>query len=237
MKIHLLSDIHSEFIKGSLKTFFENLLAPADILVLAGDIAVGKTNLLQAVEFFAKHYKHVILVLGNHEAYNGLGLTQFDGLETPSNVHILNPGSVTLEGITFTGGTLWTNFGNDPRAVNTAKSYINDFKRGITTDEVTDLYNEHLEFIKQNPADIIVTHFLPCKECIDPRYLNPTDTVLNKYFANDLTEYIKTLDTKYWLFGHTHSKVDTQVGTTRLLANPLGYPGENEHYSNLVIEV
>jgi len=76
---------------------------------------------------------------------------------------------------------------------------------------------------------IVITHFLPSTSCIHPKYYGKDP--LNKYFANDLDWWILNQKNTTWCFGHTHDKMDVVVGTTRLLCNPRGYPGENMGYN------
>ncbi len=77
---------------------------------------------------------------------------------------------------------------------------------------------------------VIVTHFLPAVECIDPQYCNASQN-LNSYFANDLSNWIGYMvDVPYWFFGHTHSTVDVTLGEVRCMANPYGYHGGNKDF-------
>jgi hypothetical protein len=61
MRVHVLADLHLEF--GSV----EIPSTDADIVVLAGDIDVGRKGL----EWIKSHFRDrpVIYVLGNHESY------------------------------------------------------------------------------------------------------------------------------------------------------------------------
>jgi hypothetical protein len=121
-----------------------------------------------------------------------------------------------------------------------SKRCINDYRR-IKGLEYQVLYKKHLSFIKQAyeaipGKKIIVTHFLPAQACISPRFRN--DGLINYYFANSLDKWIDSLsDVPYWFFGHTHDQVDTIIGTTRLIANPTGYPGENKVFYEGIYEV
>ncbi len=68
MKIHILSDLHTEF------TDFSPPDNDADIVILAGDIGVGLGGIEWAADKFPK--TPVIYVPGNHEYYgHDIGLT------------------------------------------------------------------------------------------------------------------------------------------------------------------
>jgi len=202
--------------------------------VLAGDIASGSTNTMDVIKHFLDcGFPQIVYVPGNHEYY-GTGFDEFNTkMENKcmefDNVHFLNPGSVTLNGVLFTGGTLWTNFADNPFSQSAAQRGINDFRqiRGFSTNTAVDCYYKHFDFIKQayetrgDKKTVVVTHFLPARECIAPRFRGPD--LINDYFANDLGQYISTMSDTTWLFGHTHDSTDIVLGNTRVVANPHGY--------------
>lgn len=241
MKIQLLSDLHIEFWPTAAKfhlAMFVSFQTDADVLVLAGDINVGRANTLSTLKEFAKRYKHVIYILGNHEEY-GQQFGAFKELENfydklPDNVTFLDiDGYCIIDGVFFFGSCLYTNFGNDPLAENMARYGINDFQRikGSSTADyiaeyesavsgIEDCYNVASDYKK-----VIVTHFLPAMECISERFRAGDNSGINKYFANNLGNYIAELKDTTWLFGHTHDSVDMFIGATRMLCNPMGYFG------------
>jgi predicted phosphodiesterase len=234
MKIKLLSDLHAEFWPD--RTIPPAFLAvDADVLIIAGDLGVGRDMVRDLLSQFSGIYPRVIFVPGNHEFYNNY-MSCLDGLETPSNVHILNPGVVKIGDITFIGAPLWTNFNNDPISMQAARSMISDFTRikGSTTGtrftpaDAVFLHARHEAFITESyllhtGKKVIITHFLPARECIDPKYKGSN---INDYYANNMGDWISNLtDVPYWFFGHTHSSVDVMIGETRLMANPFGYIG------------
>ncbi len=150
--------------------------------------------------------------------------------------------------IAFIGAPLWTNFRNDELSKIAATQGINDFRlikfdnHKFTTNDCSNLFTQQYSYIKQQYEEIklkkvIVTHFLPAIECIDPQYIVPGVTsTLNDYFANDLSDWIAGLEDTTWLHGHTHDNVDVTVGSTRIIANPYGY-GKNYNYKECLIQV
>jgi predicted phosphodiesterase len=254
MKIHLLSDLHTEFWQGGKTAKLEALVRPADVLVLAGDIGVGRQNVRDVLKHLAPHYKDIIYIPGNHEYYGGLEFNGFNdfsqfGSKLPSNVHFFNPGSFILNDVTFIVGTLWTNFREDPLAELDAQRGIVDFRRipDATPARMKGMFYHHSQYFKmayehRDPSKpvVFVSHFLPAVDCISPQWRDKDafSSSLNKYFANDMGGWIETLDCATWLFGHTHDAVDVQIGTTRCLARPMGYPAEHQQpYEHLIIEV
>lgn len=233
MKIRLLSDLHTEF-RLPYKTHPMMEYRGEDVLVLAGDIAQGSTNYINVIkEFIKAGFPQIIAIAGNHEYY-GTGFDEFNAkMENKcmefENVHFLNPSSVLINDVLFVGGTLWTNFGENPLSQNAARRGINDFRqiRDFDVNRCARTYYEHFDFIKDDYEQrgdrkvVVVTHFLPARECVAPRFRGPD--LINDYFANNLGEYISTMSDTTWLFGHTHDATDILLGDTRVVANPHGY--------------
>lgn len=136
MKIALASDIHLEFGDINLKNE-EN----AEILILSGDICTakvfkkgaGKKTVLEFFSRVAFQFPHVVYVMGNHEHYN------FDIAKTEQtlkcqldiwpNIHILEKETWEHNGITFVGGTLWTDMNKeDPHTLWHVGRNMNDFQ-------------------------------------------------------------------------------------------------------------
>jgi Icc-related predicted phosphoesterase len=137
MKIALASDIHLEFGDINLKNE-EN----AEVLILSGDICTAKVfkqggyPRKTVVEFFSRvafQFPHVVYVMGNHEHYN------FDIAKTEEtlkcqlsiwpNVHLLEKETWEHQGITFVGGTLWTDMNKeDSLTMYHVNRSMNDFQ-------------------------------------------------------------------------------------------------------------
>ena len=233
MKIRLLSDLHTEF-RLPYKTHPMSQYRGEDVLVLAGDIASGSTNTMSVIKHFLDcGFPQVVYVPGNHEYYGGdfddFNHKMRDKCAKLEGVHFLNADSVVISGVKFVGATLWTNFADNPLSQMAARSGINDFRviKKFSVDRCSKTYYDHIAYIKQGYETrgtmpvVVVTHFLPARECIAPRWRGPD--LINDYFANDLGDYISTMTDTTWMFGHTHDATDIQLGTTRVVANPHGY--------------
>ena len=235
MKIRLLSDLHTEF-RLPYKTHAMSKYCGEKVLVLAGDIASGSKNTVDVIKFFKDlGFPHVVYVPGNHEYY-GTSVQDFDNKMREkcaklNGVHFLNGDSVNIDGVQFVGGTLWTNFGNNPLNIMVAKRMISDFRviNDFTPEKAMKMFYDQFDYINfkyetriKDQKTVVITHFLPAQQCISPRYRNDTSG-LNDYFANHLDNYIAELQDTTWLFGHTHDPVDIKIGNTRVVANPHGY--------------
>ena len=131
MRIALASDVHLEF--GHLElTNTEN----ADVLVLSGDICVASKFGPDYDRFFndcSREFKNVIYIMGNHEHYNGDYAKSADILRNAlaryENIHFLDKECVTIDDVTFIGGTLWTDMNKeDPITLQRMSGMMNDFR-------------------------------------------------------------------------------------------------------------
>jgi Icc-related predicted phosphoesterase len=262
MRIAITSDVHLEF--GDLDlTNDEN----ADVLILGGDIfiadelngfnkvesglVVTATQSVRAraeryVNFVtrcAERFKHVILIMGNHEHYHGdfaksanIIRSTFGDLH---NLHFLDKEWRIINGVLFYGGTLWTDMnGEDPNTMHRIRFMMNDFNcvKNITEDGKTvfmpeDAVEDHFAFrrgldevlaLHPNLPTVVVGHHAPSKASTHPRYKN--EIVMNGAYSSNLDNFIlDRREIKLWTHGHTHEDFDYMIGTTRIVCNPRGY--------------
>lgn len=161
MKIAYCSDLHTEFVPIELKNEQH-----ADVLVLAGDICLANQLLPVAdpyisatqrrdmlIDFFQKcasEFKDVIYICGNHEHYNGDFAKSYDILREQlgfiKNLHILDKETITIDDITFIGGTLWTDFNNqDEVTMFQIRNLMNDYRKIKNSNEQIGYWSEEYE--------------------------------------------------------------------------------------------
>jgi len=247
MKLHLLSDLHTEFAD------FSPPETDADVVILAGDIGVG----LGGIEWAARRFPKapVIYVPGNHEFYDyDIGLTGELKVAAPANIHVLNNDTLQLDGVRFVGSTLWTDFNLCGAAEawfsrRRARRLLEDFTsirnggRRFTPEDSVELHETskawlvaELEKTFEGPT-VVVTHHLPASTSVAKRYANAS---LNPAFASRLEDVIEKHRPELWIHGHTHVPCDYVLFDTRIVCNPGGYPGENrrsEFKDDLVVSV
>ena len=227
MKIQYLSDLHIEF------TNYTRPVPPVegDVLVLAGDITMGD----EVTWINQLPHEHIVYVLGNHEFYGGdIGFTETmirNSLDP--RVHVLNRESVEIEGVTFHGATMWTDYnGGNPLEMNEANNVMNDH-RMITDGDNRFMAEDAMRiwnvskiwldaFVK--PGDVVVTHHAPCYGSISEQF---SKSGLNGAFYSDLTDIMLDHNPALWIHGHVHNSFDYMIGDTRGVCNPAGYPGEH----------
>ena len=271
MKIAVCSDLHLEF--GDLDLTNDD---NADVLILGGDIFVAEDlnyldtidNVLMPtrmnlrakryfdfVERCCEQFPNVILIMGNHEHYHGdfatTGKLVQNTFANFDNLHFLDKDASNIEGVTFFGGTLWTDMNReDPITMQQIRSMMNDFNCVKNTEAggrfmPEDAVADHKKFLQnlngildQNPV-VVVGHHAPTKMSTHPYYKD--QYLMNGGYSSDLSEFIlDNRNIKLWTHGHTHHEFDYMIGTCRVVCNPRGYDGHEEradHFQLKYLEV
>jgi len=221
MKLWILSDLHTEFIDFNWPAKY------ADVLILAGDIFTndGVSFIRQAKE----HAEHVLFVPGNHEFYGYEYHSRLEYLKTLP-CHVLHNKVVEINGVSFAGTTLWTDFNRDDWFAKTAaRRNINDFynikwhNRNFHPDDTVQLNEKAVSFLYNNPTDVVITHHVPDTFFVNEKWrLN----LLNPAFANTNIKLDK-INPKYWFYGHTHDSSWKVLSNTTFICNPKGYYNED----------
>jgi len=248
MNISLMSDIHAEFYRSELN-WLPPLPDDPDVLVLAGDIHVGK-----ALIDFVKRVSaalpntHIVFIAGNHEfyrQYRKLTLKIYhEAFATHEKIHFLENDYVDIGDVRFIGATLWTGFPlhlpehNAEKVMAYAKDNVSDFSLiADDTDKITvftpeiakSLFDESKVAISKILAEsnpnkcVVVTHFPPAKQLLHPLY--PPDLVTS-YFTADCLDVINTYQPAYWFYWHNHWSAQATIGATQLVSNQFCYPNE-----------
>jgi len=233
-RLQVVSDLHLEFYQDHGKALLERGLswdADATAVVLAGDIGgMGRSraSLELALDFFTERFDQVFFVPGNHEYYGTHAEETDDKLRKLIASHrgatLLEPGVVgRWAGRRVLGATLW--FRREPSHEELEEG-LSDFSviRGFRG-WVYEQNRRHVDWLESSVAegDIVVTHHLPAKGSVAPRFEGDP---FNTFFLCDMERLIAERRPRWWIHGHTHVPCDHQLGATRIVANPLGYPDE-----------
>jgi predicted phosphodiesterase len=233
-RIRVHSDVHLEISDWTPPP------AQADVVVLAGDIHNGARGL----EWARRHFPltPIVYVPGNHEYYGGRYHDVREDLRAAArslDIHLLDGGEIVLHGTRFLGTTLWTDFelyGSDPedvaRAMHDVKRLMRDYRSirfgpqgKFHPEHALRLHREQLHWLESRLAEpgdgatVIVTHHLPHRRSIHPKYEGAR---LNPGFASDLARLMRP-PIRLWVHGHTHESMDYSVNGTRVVCNPRGY--------------
>ena len=255
MKIGYASDMHLEF--GNQRTL--ELPEPVDVLVLAGDV----DNASRAIDYGASFLlsgqaRHVVQIAGNHECWKHV-LSKVPEMmreqaSAHENLHFLENESVEIDGWYFHGATTWTDYklGGVNQALNmfSASQGMNDYKRikFVSNGNYRKLKPQDLRVINERSREflfveigrvgrdrsIVVTHHAPCHLSIPDKF---SSDPLNFCYASDWGSAIAYMGPRLWFHGHIHEPSDYEVGDTRMICNPIGYPGQNNDSGFKVLEL
>jgi hypothetical protein len=163
-------------------------------------------------------------------------------------------GHKTIDGVTFIGGTLWTDMNKgDPLTLHAVRDMMNDYRiirkefEGYTKLKPVDTVVRHKRMLKYidetitadpNGKFVVCGHHSPSKQSIHQRYA--TDHLMNGAYSSDCSDFI--LDHPQivmWTHGHTHHPFDYTIGETRIVCNPRGYDQyeDTEWNPNIVLEI
>jgi predicted phosphodiesterase len=249
MRLHILSDLHLEF--GAAP---EIPPTNADAVVLAGDIHLGRDGCCWARKQFPD--KPVIYVPGNHEYYRHSlpDLTEVLKNETDgSHICVLANSAVEINGFTFLGCTLWTDFqlaGDPAAAAKIAEETMSDYHfirfnlehRLLRAHDTARLHAESVAWLRAqlargNPArTVVVTHHAPSARSEAPYHAS---SPLRPAFSSNLDSLIESSGVPLWIYGHTHFNTEFKLGSTRVLTNQRGYPDRpcDGFNPSLVVEI
>jgi len=235
MRIHILSDLHLEFAP------FQPNNVDADVVVAAGDIHTGANGIQWLLQTFRD--KPVLYVLGNHEFYGQKVqklIANIKEIAQGTNVHVLDNDQVEIGNVVFLGATLWTDFrllGDPVVSGAIAQAGMNDFRRirmlpnyrRFQPKDARAAHAKSLQWLaKQVESErgkqfVVVTHHAPSPRSIPGRF---DGDPLNPAFASRLDHFVADCGAALWIHGHIHHFSDYLIGTTRVIANPRGYPSE-----------
>jgi len=237
VRLHVLSDLHLEHAP------LDDPPADADVLVLDGDISLGRRGIEWARGWGAG--RPVLYVAGNHEFYGQPFpdlLAELREAAAGSSVQVLERDELVLDGTRFLGCTLWSDFelgGREHRArsMRICERLVNDYRvirsgpsgQTLTARETLEYHQASREWLEARLAEphegptVVITHHAPVIVTM-PR--EAVFRALGGAFASDLTELMGGERVALWIYGHTHRQADFGVRGARLVSNPRGYPHE-----------
>ena len=97
------------------------------------------------------------------------------------------------------------------------------------------MHDTCIDFIRKSVEEstashiVVVTHHLPTFEVVATEHKS---SVLNSAFASEYGDWIANSRIDTWIYGHSHTNIDTEIGGTRIISNQMGYVFANEHFVN-----
>lgn len=250
LRIQYVSDLHLEFEQNRRWLKANPLKVTGDILLVAGDTAYldlpeSGNDTYSQYDFWdwaSKHYKQVIVCLGNHDFYGYYDLaTMPDGYckQIRQNVYAYYNAVVRIDDIDIIVSTLWSFI--EPYNAYLTEKGVSDFYRikynrhRLTADDFNKEHQRCLAFIKQAVAKsdartkVVLSHHVPTQLCTAKEFLNSN---INGAFTVELGDYIVDSGIDYWIYGHSHRNIDAEIGRTKIRTNQLGYVHQDEQLYN-----
>lgn len=239
MKVQFASDLHLEMPRVSNELPLE--LVEADVRILAGDIHKHNRGIRYADELADMGGVPVIYVAGNHEYYRYEYFSTIQAMRDEAakypNVYFLENDSVVISGVRFLGCTLWVDFTGDG-SISVERNILyadmlNDFRaigygeRRMKPADQISLHTQSRKWLTEQlntPFDgktVVVTHHGPSRLT---QHKNFEFDEVSACFLTKLDNLVEQAD--LWIYGHSHSNLDTNIGQCRLVSNQKGYPGE-----------
>lgn len=237
MKIAIHSDLHTEYSLCRLERLDE-----ADLLILAGDIGDNYSlpHFFNRLRMDAPDLP-VLYILGNHDRW---GYSLADGLAlhrriaADYNVRLLDNEAVIFQDVLFCGTTLWTDFhlAGDEVASKAWAQRLPDFRdiryadgSAISPDDMQAMCAQACAFLQQTlraetavRKRVVISHFLPSKHLVAPQHAGSQQALIQSaYWTSDLPALTALADV--WIYGHSHSNIETVIGQTRFISNQRGY--------------
>ena len=245
MRIQYMSDLHMEFTENTRFIKANEFQANGDVLVLAGDTFYLQDIVAPKNRFWnwaSKSFRQVLLVPGNHEFY-GNGDVTYRGNSWQwmirDNIGYYYNKVIRIDDVDFILTTLWSNIPEVDmfyvlRGMNDFRQILYNLHR-FTPDDFNLEHKKCLSFLKQAVEQstakhiVVVTHHLPTMSVVSAQH---KESVLNGAFATELGDYIADSRIDVWIYGHSHTNIDTIIGNTKIVTNQLGYVCFNEHLAN-----
>lgn len=260
-RIAYASDLHLEFYHQEATLLLDGL-ADVDVLVLAGDVETMPEYYTEVLRRLRTAYTGpVIFVLGNHEYYGGLfpdAQQQYrEAIAHDRQAFLLEKESVILCGVRFLGTTLWTDFAKGKQQRN-CQHMMSDFEviedglaaaqgicQPITTKRILAEHQESLAWLEEQirvpctEPTVVVTHHAPSFLSQHPRFAG---SPISGGYCSNLEPYLQRWNQSgvapaCWIHGHLHDSANYQIGKTRILCYPWGYPEENRVRTYRFLEI
>lgn len=209
-KFGIISDLHMEF-------WDWDFVPEPDVHYLcAGDI---DSNRWARSLFVEKHKDHMTWIRGNHDFYG----SSFEG-QLPGK-------TVEVNGFTIASATLWTDLTAPLAWFDYIKGLVDSrYIDNLLYDDYTALHSIQKTYLLNSDADVIMSHHAPSYKSVAEKYRG---SPYNPAFASELGMEILELENppKLWVHGHVHDDFDYNIGSTRVVCHPRGYPNERAEYN------
>jgi predicted phosphodiesterase len=237
MKFQIFSDLHLE-----LRTSYPKIKPCCELLILAGDIGHIDCELYREfMEYCSVNWKHLIIVLGNHEfydttrTYKQLLNTYKQYFLNFRNMYLLDSEVIVFEDVYFYGSTMFTSA--LPEFLEARIKSFDTRRTSFDQFQQLELFlNTH-----QHLNKVVITHYPLTRDftCIPEKFHNQSELKF-KYHCN---HYLHMFSNKYLekvlcvISGHTHRSYDFTYKNVRCISNQYGYPNDQNELYDMYVEL
>lgn len=248
MPVLVIADLHLDFWlrvgRDPLAALSSDVLEALDALIIAGDLSnkpkVRWPHMLRHVSRYVEPTK-IYVIPGNHDYYDHAidGDDRLAEICAGVGAHFAQKTEIVISSARFLCCTLWTDFalhGDPALAMVRAQRDINDYRyirhlgagyRRIWPSDTAFVHRDHRIWLEDKLATpfrgptIVVTHHCPHPDLIGERRGD-----LDPVYGSNLLQLIEHHQPDFWLFGHTHHRVEAEVGRTTVCNVSLAYPDQ-----------
>jgi len=251
MRCCYMSDLHLE------TQDYRWPLPAGDVLIIAGDLCHARCltagpddpaalkqrdRVLRLADAARGRFAHVLLVIGNHDHYEGLfGETAARLRAGLPGVTVLDNETVEIDGVRFFGGTLWADFEGRSKLdavrrrcgefffvkVREADGSVRKFRPedALAAFDATRAALTASLAAANGRRTVVITHHAPSRQGLNPHHVGDD---LNGAYASDLDAWIAELDgVPVWVHGHTHMRRLYRIGATDVRTDARGFDGRD----------
>ena len=248
MKLHILSDLHSEFEE------YRYTETDSDLVILAGDTNLKARGVQWALDTIRN--KPIVYILGNHEYYGAAYPKLTNSLKemcSGTNINVLENNAFQIQDVNIFGCTLWSSFElfGDPRVYgHECQQALTDYKKirlsprfsKLRSIDVAAIHKRSVNWLESELSansgkkNIVVSHHAPSPNSLSEKRANDP---ISAAYASQLEHIMEKYSPTLWVHGHIHVSSDYQVASCRVVCNPRGYPDERnpDFKSDFVVEV
>jgi predicted phosphodiesterase len=242
-------------------------LKDIDYIIVAGDIghiATDNVLFLRALQKYAKHA--VLCTTGNHDYYltsredllyyknSDHKVEDFEEACEFHDIKCLNPGiyvdyETNLRFLGFNGWYDGSYKGIDEKRAQAlwngeiTRYRMNDSVLIYPNEKFNDRYKKDKDAVNHilgihgdNFIDVVFSHVNPSNKP-EHQAQEYVDDEFTTFYNFDGSALLEKINPKIWVYGHTHSGQNYQIGSTRVLCNPLGYPHEKRKITFALVEI
>jgi Icc-related predicted phosphoesterase len=231
-------------------------LPAGDVLIIAGDLChahrldapahdraalTQRDRVLRFADAVRARCVHVLLVIGNHEHYEGTFSDTAARLRAAlPGFTLLDDETVEIDNVRFFGGTLWTDFAGRTK-LDAVRRRCGDFffvkvrepdgsGRKFRPEDALARFDATREALRASLAQangkrtVVITHHAPSRKGLNPHHASDD---LDAAYASDLDGWIEGLEgVPAWIHGHTHIRRLYRIGATEVRTDACGFADE-----------